>query len=594
MDRLVRIGGASGAWGDSPIAIPQLLAAGVDYLVFDYLAELTMSLLARARERDPGAGYATDFVDQMSANLPAIAERGVRVISNAGGVNPEGCAEALRARAAELGLGLRIALVTGDDAMAQVAARVEAPSGLRSANAYLGALPIARALDAGADIVVTGRCVDSAVTLGALIHEFGWAEDDWDRLAAGSLAGHIVECGPQATGGLFTDWEDIPDWAHIGYPIIEAEASGIFAITKPAGTGGRVIPAVIAEQILYEVGDPGAYVLPDVICDLRNVSLRQTGPERVAVEGVCGRAPTADYKVSITYQDGFRAHMSLTVIGFDADRKAQRLGEAILIRAREAIRAAGYGDFARTKIEILGAESVYGPHRHVEAPREVVLRLSVSHRDRAALAHFAAEAGATGLSYAPGVTGLGARPKPIPNLKLDALLLPKTEFEPRIDLDGRPVELPVACALPEMDGKPAPAPEANAAVLETRSPEVGWERHPLIVLAHGRSGDKGNNANIAILARSPEALPVLRSQLTAEAVADYLAHLVEGPVTRFEAPGLLGFNFLCERALEGGVAGSLRNDPWGKGFAQILLSMPIAVPPDLLAEGAGTNESMVP
>jgi len=269
----IRIGGASGFWGDSSLGAPQLVASGqIDYLVFDYLAELTMSILAGARLKKPELGYATDFVTvAMKAVLKDVIARGIRVVSNAGGVNPQGCAAALAALAQEQGVRLKIAVVGGDDVMPLIPALREAvepvrelqsgaplPRQLLTANAYLGSEPIKAALDAGAQVVITGRCVDSAVTLGVLRHAFGWSATDYDRLAAGSLVGHILECGCQATGGLFTDWDTVPDWPHIGYPIAECRPDGSFVCTKPDGTGGLVVPAVVSEQMLYEIGDPAA------------------------------------------------------------------------------------------------------------------------------------------------------------------------------------------------------------------------------------------------------------------------------------------------------------------------------------------------
>ena len=353
--RTVRIGGASGFWGDSSVGAPQLVASGqIDYLVFDYLAELTMSILAAARQKNAALGYATDFVTvAMRAVLKDVVQRGIRVVSNAGGVNPQACAAALQTLAEELGVNVKIAVVTGDDVMPLIPQLREAKEPVRelqsgvplpervvTANAYLGALPVKAALDAGANVVITGRCVDSAVTLGVLMHEFGWSVDDYDRLAAGSLAGHIIECGCQATGGLFTDWDSVPDWAHIGYPIVECRFDGDFTVTKPAGTGGLVAPAVVAEQILYEIGDPSAYLLPDVTCDFTGVTLVAEGPDRVSVSGARGRAPTSTYKVCATYVDGFKLSAQLTIVGFDADAKARRTGEAILERTSELLKRA--------------------------------------------------------------------------------------------------------------------------------------------------------------------------------------------------------------------------------------------------------------
>ncbi|MGB7421872.1 MAG: acyclic terpene utilization AtuA family protein, partial [Comamonas sp.] len=366
--KIIRIGGASGFWGDSSVGAPQLVASGqVDYLAFDYLAELTMSILAAARMKKPELGYATDFVQvAMRAVLRDVAAQGIRVVSNAGGVNPEGCAEALRALAEELGVRVKIAVVTGDDVMPQLAslraqqppiAELQSgaplPAKVVTANAYLGARPIQAALDAGAQIVVTGRCVDSAVTLGILMHEFGWAPDDWDRLAGGSLAGHIIECGCQGTGGLHTDWQDVPDWAHIGYPIVECTADGSFTVTKPAGTGGLVAPQVVAEQMLYEIHDPAAYLLPDVVCDFTQVTMAQAGPHRVRVTGARGLAPTGSYKVSATYLDGYKTSAQLTIVGLQAVAKARRTGEAILERVGELLAAQGLAPLSRTHLEVL-------------------------------------------------------------------------------------------------------------------------------------------------------------------------------------------------------------------------------------------------
>ncbi len=318
----LRIGGASGFWGDSSLGAPQLVNSGlIDVLVFDYLAETTMAILAAAQRKNPDAGYATDFVDPvMRQVLPEVVKRGIKVITNAGGIHPQACARALAKVADELGLSVKIAVVEGDDVRAALPALREAaggtltdlvggqavPANLLSANAYLGAEPIARALDAGADIVITGRSVDSAVTLGALIHHFGWSMSDFDRLAGASLAGHIIECGCQATGGLFTDWDTVPDWAHIGYPIVECAEDGSFTVTKVPGTGGLVSPATVGEQLLYEIGDPGAYLLPDVTCDFRQVTMAPAGAHRVRVTGARGRAPPETLKVSATTLVGWR------------------------------------------------------------------------------------------------------------------------------------------------------------------------------------------------------------------------------------------------------------------------------------------------
>ncbi|ROZ79231.1 acyclic terpene utilization AtuA family protein [Ramlibacter sp. WS9] len=591
-DKVVRIGGASGFWGDSSVGAPQLVRLGqLDYLVFDYLAELTMSILAAQRAKEPALGYATDFVTvTMKAILKDVMAQGIRVISNAGGVNPQACAQAIAALAAEQGLSVKVAVVEGDDAMplvpqlreegiTELQSGASLPAKVLTANAYLGALPVKQALDAGAQIVITGRCVDSAVTLGALMHEFGWDARDYDRLARGSLAGHIIECGCQATGGLHTDWESVPDWAHIGYPILECHANGSFVATKPPGTGGLVTTAVIAEQMLYEIGDPRRYLLPDVTCDFSQVRLEQVGEHRVRVQGAHGIAPGPAYKVSSTYVDGFRCSAQLTVVGVDAARKAQRTGEAILERSRELFAQNGLADFSRTLIEVLGSEQGnFGPHARTAHVREAVLRVAVMHPQKAALEIFAREIAPAGTSWAPGTTGADGRPRPAPAIKQFAFLLDKARLALRVVIGDEvlPVEVP--------SGQPVVPPASTASIPPATPIDGPFAKVPLVRLAWGRSGDKGDSSNIGIIARKPEWLPLLREQLTEERVAQWLAHLVHGTVTRFDVPGIHAMNFLCTRALDGGGMASLRNDPLGKGMGQILLTMPVRVPPQWLAD----------
>jgi hypothetical protein len=338
--KTIRIGGACAFFGDSSVAPTQLIAAGVDYLILDYLAEATMSSLGAMRRHRANLGYATDFTEWVwKDNLAELKRTGTKIVTNAGGVNPRACLERMEKIAADAGVSLRIAIVEGDEVMDrldELSAQGELITGapfpdkdkVVTANAYLGAGPIARALAMGADVVITGRCVDSALTLGILVHEFGWSETDYDKLSQGSLAGHVIECGAQATGGLFTDWREVPDWANIGYPIIECTADGAFTVTKPEGSGGLVTPAVVAEQILYEVGDPQGYMLPDVVCDFTEVKLEQTGPDRVRVTGSKGYPPTGQYKVCVTWADGFRAMGFMAVVGREAAQKAQRQAES--------------------------------------------------------------------------------------------------------------------------------------------------------------------------------------------------------------------------------------------------------------------------
>lgn len=596
---VVRIGCGAGFWGDSGEGPKQLVESGqIDYLILDYLAEITMSLLARARSKDPAAGYATDFPDVIARLAPQIRQRGIRVVTNAGGVNPKACQEALAAKLKAAGVELRIGIVTGDDLLPRAAqlkqqgvremfSGGEFPDKPWSVNAYLGAFPIAAVLDAGADIVITGRCVDSALALAPLLHEFGWKAGDHDLLSAGSLAGHVIECGTQATGGIVTDWKSaVEDWDRMGFPIAEVARDGSFIVTKPAGTGGRVAPETVAEQIVYEIGDPANYLLPDVSCDWRGLSLRQAGPDRVEVRGARGRAPTASYKVSATYQDGFRATGTMMIGGRDAVARAQATAAAILRRTRRLFAERKLGDYLRSDIEVLGAEANWGAQARGHGTREVILKLSVHHADKAALEIFSREFLPSATSMAQGITGFaGGRPSVTPLVRLFSCLVPKNMVAIEAELDGQPLTLP------------QPAPFGAAAPLEPTEPLAGAVPAgarlalPLIALAYGRSGDKGDSANIGVLARRPEFVPLLREQLTAQAVQGWLAHFVRGGAERFELPGLHGFNFLLHEALGGGGMASLRYDPQGKMLAQILMDFPLQVPAQWVEQGLVAAEA---
>ncbi len=595
--RTVRIGGASGFWGDSMVAAPQLVNSGlIDYLVFDYLAETTMAILAAARAKKPEMGYATDFVDSaMKQVLPEVMRRGIKVIANAGGINPGGCAEALRALARSMGLEPRIAVVEGDDVSALMPALRQAgtrdmftgeplPEQVLSASAYFGALPIACALAAGADIVITGRCVDSAVTLGALMHEFNWAPGQYDCLAGGSLAGHIIECGCQATGGLFTDWREVPDWPHIGYPIIECAEDGSFVLSKAPGTGGLIRRACVAEQLLYEIGNPADYLLPDVRCDFRQVSIEQLDDTHVRVSGARGRAPTTSYKVSATQLDGWRCAGSTVIVGIDAAAKARRTGEAIIERTREILAAMGLPDYSATYIELLGAETLYGAHARTGDTREAMLRVVVEHPMKKPLEIFAREIAPAGTSWSPGTTGASSgRPSPSPLIKPFSFLLDKARAPARVVIgDERlAVEAPAGVTA-AADAAEAPALPPPAAWSDP--PGQALVEVPLIKLAWARSGDKGNQENIGVIARRPEWLPLLWQRLTPEAVQRHFAHLAHGRVERFHLPGISAINFVLYDALAGGGPASPRFDPLGKGFGQILLDMPVQVPESLARE----------
>jgi hypothetical protein len=592
----VRIGCGCGFWGDSAAGPAQLVLSGeIDFLVLDYLSEITLSLLARARRKQPELGYTTDFVTAVMRPLAAeIAARRIRVIANAGGVNPQACGAAVQKLLRELGVQLAVAVVSGDDLSAELAELRAAgitdsesggplPSQVLSANAYLGAFPIATALAAGADIVITGRCADSALALAPLIHRFGWKAEQLDLLAMGSLAGHVIECGPQATGGIATDWRAVAaDWDDMGYPIAECSADGTFILTKPQGTGGLVNAANVAEQIVYEVHDPARYVLPDVVCDFTHVTLEDLGSHRVRVNNARGLPATSSYKASLTYPDGYRCTATLMIVGADAVEKAQRVAAAILGRTRRMFSERGWADYQATSVEVLGSEAMYGPHARQHASREVILKIAVAHAEEPPLELFAREIFPAATSMAQGITGFaGGRPAVQPIVRLASCLVPKERVHPKIEIASstgtRTLTIPPAAVPPRQPtAEDCQAPRATA---DAGTPASGpYVEVPLLRLAHGRSGDKGDLANIGVLARRPEFVPLLAQALTPQVVRGFLAHLVEGEVERYDWPGLRGWNFVLHRALGGGGVASLRYDPQGKSYAQILMDLPVRVP----------------
>ncbi|MCB2206539.1 DUF1446 domain-containing protein [bacterium] len=444
----IRIASGQGFWGDL-IDAPyhQVTRGPVDYVMMDFLAEVTMSIMQKQKLRNPELGYARDLPGQIGRMLPHIVEKNIKVITNGGGVNPLACRDAIFREAEKAGIkGLKVGVVVGDDILeeldAMIAGGIElanmengAPlstirTNIVSANVYFGAFPIVEALKQGADIVITGRTTDTGLTLAPMIYEFGWENDDWNRLSAGTVAGHILECGGQSSGGNFLgDWRAVPDLAHIGFPIVEARPDGSFTVTKHENTGGLVSEATVKEQLLYEIGDPTEYITPDCVADFTSIHLEQEGENRVRVHGIEGRPATEFYKVSASYHDGYSASGTLTYAWPDALDKA-KAADAIL---RERMQDLGL-HFDEILSEFVGLNSCFGPLATIpDDINEVVLRIGVRGKDKDHIARFGQEIAPLILTGPPSVTGFaGGRPKPSDVIAYWPALLPKTAVTPKV------------------------------------------------------------------------------------------------------------------------------------------------------------------
>jgi len=448
---ILRIGNASAFWGDSPHAPANLVGQqpDLDYLTLDYLAEVSMSIMAIQREKDPSKGYAEDFVNVVSSLIP-FWQKGslLKVITNAGGLNPHACAKACAQILSQAGCNhLKIGVVAGDDVLL-ILRNQDQPSfnnletneplkknrkNLVSANAYLGAKPIAEALQRSADIVITGRVADPSLTVGPCVAHFKWEWDDYDRIAAATIAGHLIECGTQVTGGISTRWMELPDPATIGFPVVEMSSDGSFVITKPQQTGGRVTEETVKEQLLYEIGDPDQYISPDAIVSFLSLTLQKEGKDRIKISGAKGRAPPSTYKVSATYRDGFKAEAMLGIYGQESAKKARLCGEIILSKVRKA----GY-EIERFHLECLGQGDIVPGVLHIPSPpalKECILRICVSDHRKEALECFSKEIASLVTCGPQGVVGYTiGRPKCRPIFGYWPCLIDNSHVKPCVEV----------------------------------------------------------------------------------------------------------------------------------------------------------------
>ncbi|MCZ4256648.1 DUF1446 domain-containing protein [Sulfitobacter sp. G21635-S1] len=596
-NRSIRIG--AGCSIDMTLSLPQMVRKGeVDYIVIDFMTEVAVSKMKARDMAEPGRGFGIDLIGpELEREFKQMLDKGIRLVTNAGGLQPHACAEALKAMAEGLGLSPKIAVVDGDNVLPQIADGKESfddmftgkpvPHDLISANAYLGAWPVAQALATGADIVVTGRVVDSALIVGPLIHEFGWKMEDYDRLAGGVLIGHLLECGAQPSGGIFSDWREV-DWADMSFPIADCLADGTAVFSKVAGTGGQISTGSLAEQILYEIGDPQAYAMPEVTCDFSNVQLEVLAEDQVRVWGARGQPPSGKYKVFALSDDGWQGVFSGVTTGRSAAEMAQKTGEAILSRCQTLLRDRNLGNWTAAASEVIGAGASYGAQRPKDMDtREAVFRVVMDHADRAGAELLTRVAGASLASMAPGTSNRLGAPVVSRKMRMSAFLMDAARVPARITAAGETVSVPpVLPSAPfrrEMLAPNAPLPKAGdiAATVEV----------PLSTLAWMRSGDKGDKVNIGVIARDPDFVPHINAGLTEEAVATWFVHILADPsnpkVRKYELPGLHAFNFLIDEALDGGAVASLRFDAMGRGLAHQLADFPVLVPTALAAAMQG-------
>jgi hypothetical protein len=591
ISKTVRIGNAQAFWGDRTDAAAEMLAQepGLNYLTLDYLAEVSMSILVMQRERDPSAGYARDFVEVVRSLVPYWNSGGrCRVIANAGGLNPQGCAEACRAVLAQAGCRpLKIGVVTGDDVLALVRAANASSSDFQNldthaklhevrdrlvtANAYLGAWPIVEALAGRADIVITGRVADPSLVVAPCIHHFGWNENELNRLAGATVAGHLIECGTQVTGGISTDWLDVPDAAHIGFPIVEVSDDGSCIVTKPSGTGGRVTEMTVKEQLVYEIGDPDNYLSPDVTVSFLKLTVEDLGNDRVRVSGATGKPRPDTLKVSATFRDGFRAAGTLTIIGRDARAKARRVGAFVFQRVRDA----GFtlrDTIIETISSVVSSDQKDSPHP--EGIEESILRVAVEADEREAVERFSRELMPYITAGPQGTTGYAeGRPRVHQVVRYWPSLISHGAVAPQVKILSSVVgasKSPPAAAPASMAGsaKQGPAPSGHSQLAS-----AGAARKPthLYDIAVARSGDKGTSANIGVIVRRHDWWEFLEKWLTADAVATYFEPMGIESVERFDLPGLGALNFV----IHGALRRTLRTDAQGKALGQILLEMPL-------------------
>jgi Acyclic terpene utilisation family protein AtuA len=584
MGDLLRIANCSGFYGDRLSAAREMVEGGpIDVLTGDYLAELTMAILYRSRVKRPETGYATTFVTQMGEVLGACLAKGIKVVANAGGLNPAGCAAAVQAVADKQGLTPKVAYITGDDVMGRLDPWQQAGHALRhldtgrplrdlrapvvTANAYLGGWGIAEALAQGADVVITGRVTDAALALGPAAWKFGWTRDDWDRLAAGVVCGHILECGAQCCGGNYSFFQEVPTYTKIGFPVAEMEASGEFVVTKHPGTGGLVSVGTITAQLLYEIGG-ARYLNPDVTARFDSIHLAQEGPDRVRVSGVKGEPPPPDTKLCLNYFGGYRNTMTFVLTGLDIPEKAKLVEDTFwgMVGGRER--------FAETSVSLRRTDQE-DPDSNEAA--QALLKITVKDPDAGKVGRaWSNRAIEMALAHYPGFHLTSPPTEETAYAVYWPALIPSAMIEQVVHVGDREIAVPPLI-------RPADAPEVPVAA-PSMPPAPGGKttRAPLGRVAGARSGDKGGNANVGVWARTPEGYAWLSRFLTPERLKQLLPEARGLEVERHSLPNLLAVNFVVQRLLGEGVSSSTRSDPQAKSLGEYLRARIVEVPEALL------------
>ncbi|MES2614804.1 MAG: acyclic terpene utilization AtuA family protein [Bdellovibrionota bacterium] len=608
----ILIGNAGGYWGDDPYALRRQVYGDLklDYISIDFLAEITMSILQKQKAKDPSAGYARDFITALEPVLAECLKRKIKIITNAGGVNPNACAQALFLLAKKLNLDLRVAVVDGDDIFPAIPELRKQGVEFRNmetgedfakceqkvlcANAYFGAMPVAEALAQNPDIVLCGRVTDTGITLAPMIYEFGWKCDDYDKLAHGIVAGHIIECGAQASGGNFTDWQKVPSFIDIGFPIVECHSDGSFYVTKQPNSGGMISTQTVREQLLYEMGSPQSYITPDVIADFSSIKIAASGENKVKVTGIKGRPPTDLLKVSIAYDDGYKCSGTLIISGPDVRAKAEMFARVFWIRLEAELKKAGFSSTVDHKnTEYVGDDSTHKGMLKKHDAIEILLRLSCRDNDKNKLAVFRKLLPSLILSGPGGVAVTGGAPTVSDVVSYWPALMPQKYSLPRVfvyeqkqnNAESTKVFENTILTWKVTGGSSevhTPPQDPFSTSLVTKMSTSRPVRVCLMEIAHARSGDKGDMVNIGLIGRSPECYVWLRENITAEKVNDWFHSLCKGQVHRHCVPHLWALNFLLEQSLGGGGTMSLQIDAQGKTFSQALLRCEVDIPETLL------------